>query len=648
MRKLSLLSASVFSLFLASCGGRGGGRSADTDSDGIFDSKDSCRNSSTGFISTPETDYDGDGCKDSTEDVDDDGDGLIELHNATELNNIRHDLDGTHYDDRTSNEGSNAGCPTTNPVGCIGYELADDIDLATDPATSDWVPIAGNFIATLEGNGHSINNLTIDRDSLSVGLFEVLATEGIVQNLSFVGGSVVSRSNSSNSLVGVLVGKSFGTISDVSVGLSVSIRMVIDFGTVGGLVGVNADGGTIQGSFATGKADGGGGSREAVGGLVGVNEGTIQGSFATGKTDGGDGNRDAVGGLVGVNAGGGIIQGSFATGKADGGDGNADYVGGLLGYNGESTIVNSYATGNVSDDAGDGDFVGGLAGYNGSGSTIQGSYATGKVAGGDGNTDIVGGLVSYNFQSNIEDSYATGDADGNNGNTDVVGGLVGSNIGSIIQNSYATGKVAGGDGNGDVVGGLVGGHYKSGTIQNSYATGKADGGNGDDDRVGGLVGNLYGTIKNSYATGKAAGGNGDGDHVGGLVGYVYFGILQKNYSLSDVDGGAGNDNVGRLVGSREDSTMTASDSYYSNQSAFNNSGTVLDLGISKTNDELKSLVDSNTGWDTKNWNFGSTSQYPSLKSYKENSIGTQIAGDLLCGQKPTDDFVQCPTPAPTP
>ena len=30
-------------------------------------------------------------------DVDDDGDGLIELWNATMLNNVRHQLDGTGY-----------------------------------------------------------------------------------------------------------------------------------------------------------------------------------------------------------------------------------------------------------------------------------------------------------------------------------------------------------------------------------------------------------------------------------------------------------------------------------------------------------------------------------------------------------------------
>ena len=53
--------------------------------------------------------------------MDDDNNGLIEIATAEELINIRHDLDGTHYNDGSNS--SDAGCPTTNPVGCKGYEL---------------------------------------------------------------------------------------------------------------------------------------------------------------------------------------------------------------------------------------------------------------------------------------------------------------------------------------------------------------------------------------------------------------------------------------------------------------------------------------------------------------------------------------------
>ena len=74
-----------------------------------------------------QTDNDSDGCRDAGEDpdddndtildvtdVDDDNDGLIEIATAEELINIRHDMDGTHYNDGSNS--SDVGCPTTNRV----------------------------------------------------------------------------------------------------------------------------------------------------------------------------------------------------------------------------------------------------------------------------------------------------------------------------------------------------------------------------------------------------------------------------------------------------------------------------------------------------------------------------------------------------
>ena len=62
MQKLSLLSACIFALFLASCGGSsggGGGGVADKDGDGVPDSKDLCENSlNENFISSSITDDD--------------------------------------------------------------------------------------------------------------------------------------------------------------------------------------------------------------------------------------------------------------------------------------------------------------------------------------------------------------------------------------------------------------------------------------------------------------------------------------------------------------------------------------------------------------------------------------------------------------
>ena len=525
----------------------------DDDNDTVLDTVDACPR---GIIGTSDPDADSDGCKDSV-DVDSDGDGLIEIATATELNNIRHDLDGTHYDedddDATNNIGSDTGCTTNdNPAGCHGYELANNIilDVPTTPATSNWDPVGSNrnpFSATLEGNGFTISNLAIDSDTPYTGFFAKLGSS-TVQNLSFVEGSVTSSSDGSN-YVGVLVGwNKGGTIFNVSItGFSITA---------------------------------------------------------------GDGGNNRVGGLVGYNSGG-IIGNSRATGTANGGDGN-DEVGGLVGYNDKGTI--------------------------------QGSTATGSANGGRGN-DRVGGLVGYNSGGIIGNSYATGSATGG-GDDDSVGGLVGLN-GSRIRITFS--------------GSGVTTSYIFGIIRNSYATGTANGG-ADVDNVGGLVGYTYGTIGNSYATGTANGGA-DADKVGGLVGYAdnvsNSVTLQNSYSLGDVDGGEGADEVGRLLGKKGTGTrftITITSNYYNSESQFNNGETELTLSdpeaVGKTRDNLKALTaditdadftGDNNGWNAFNWDFGTDTQYPSLKSYKvENN--SQVEGELLCGQSPEADFVQCAMP----
>ena len=43
--------------------------------------------------------------------VDDDNDGLIEIWNLTQLDHMRHDLDGSHYKPGAGGTATNAGCP---------------------------------------------------------------------------------------------------------------------------------------------------------------------------------------------------------------------------------------------------------------------------------------------------------------------------------------------------------------------------------------------------------------------------------------------------------------------------------------------------------------------------------------------------------
>ena len=131
----------------------------------------------------------------STTDYDTDDDGLIEITTLAQLDAIRHDLNG---DGEPTADGATAYAAAFPAVGdrqacggltgCVGYELADNLDFDTNSNGSadagdtywnggkGWEPFEsdttfGGFRAIFEGNGHTIANLFIDRDSDDVGLF---------------------------------------------------------------------------------------------------------------------------------------------------------------------------------------------------------------------------------------------------------------------------------------------------------------------------------------------------------------------------------------------------------------------------------------------------------------------------------------------
>ena len=63
---------------------------------------------------------------------------------------------------------------------------------------------------------------------------------------------------------------------------------------------------------------------------------------------------------------------------------------------------------------------------------------------------------------------------------------------------------------------------------------------------------------------------------------------------------------------------------------------------SSTEIEMHALTDdptTSTGWSLNDWDFGSTSQYPALRSYKTDDSDMQIEGDIICAQP--DPRVQC-------
>ena len=253
------------------------------------------------------------------------------------------------------------------------YILMNDLDSNTDgytelasPTANDgkgWEPIGTElypFTGSFNGQGYETRDLFINRsDEDDVGLFGVVAGEGVVENIGVVNATVTGFIG-----VGSLVAVNDGTVSDSYATGSVSGEW-----NAGGLVGRNY--GTVSNSYSTGSVMG----DVYVGGLMGVNDGTVSNSYAAGSVSG---SIDA-GGLVGANYD--TVSDCYSSGSVDG----IGRTGGLMGGN-WGNVSSSYSTSNVTGN----EWVGGLVGENGG--NVTKSYSIGSVIG-----DVyVGGLVAVN------------------------------------------------------------------------------------------------------------------------------------------------------------------------------------------------------------------------------------------------------------
>src|SRR5690554_6456102 len=243
--------------------------------------------------------------------VDADGNGLIEVYDLSDLNEIRNNLDGKAL------YGSSQGCPDD---GCVGFELKADLDFDTNGDGiideqdaywnngAGWLPLGSSstnqaFQAEFNGNGHVIRNLYINRPTTSyIGLF------------GYTDGALISR-----------------------VGLAGTLSKIIGDGYVGGLVG-RGSATKLQGVFSTGSVSSDSSSFAYVGGIVGyLSSGSlIEDSFSSASVDA---NGNFVGGLVGYFSGSEAKR-SFSVGFVRGD--SSSYVGGLTGLISSSPISYSY------------------------------------------------------------------------------------------------------------------------------------------------------------------------------------------------------------------------------------------------------------------------------------------------------------------
>ena len=306
-------------------------------------------------------------------DYDIDSDGLIEVDSLDQLDAMRHDLDGdgvstnaAYFSNAFTTPAAGMGCPvadhdsdanTPDQPTCTGYELTADLDFDTNGSGTanlgdtywnggdGWAPIGSDasastqYSATFDGDGHTISNLFISRNSTNhVGLFGTTSATSAVRNVGLESASVTGQN-----YTGALIGSVYGTLLDASY----STGSVAGNDNVGGLVGHSSGAtgatGIIQRSYSTVGVTGSG---QLIGGLAGSFGGAIKASYATGAVTG----ADYVGGLVGSFSG--SITASYFTGSATGTGGN---VGGLMGLNsfGVGTITDSYwnvTTSGIADD----------------------------------------------------------------------------------------------------------------------------------------------------------------------------------------------------------------------------------------------------------------------------------------------------------
>jgi filamentous hemagglutinin family protein len=443
-----------------------------------------------------------------------------------------------------------SGTTNVGLFGVIGATgVVRNLNIANASITADPnTPPPGQFIGVVAGtNAGTISNVSVLSGSVSNGTKNSgIIAGGLVGQNGLVGpnpslGTITLSTSAANVTVGNasggssgnsaggLVGDNPGTITLSSASGNVSGGANSN---IGGLIGRNESGSTLNFSTASGNVSLSDTTGAAAGGLIGFNFGAISNVAASGSVTGGNGtdifHAGAVGGLVGLNDAAGSITGGFATGDVS--VGSKGSAGGLVGFN-NGTIIASGAGGAVS--ALD-NFGGGLVGFNGNAATIIASVATGNVSGGGNNLGglagdnsgiIIGSVASGNVTStSLNNDNGAGGFVGNNTGTisgsfafgnvtghDAAGGFAASNGGSIA-NSFATGNVA--VAAGGTAGGFISGNH--GLVTNSFASGNVTGG-GNTILGGFAAGNLDGKISDSTASGTVS-STGPNSIVGGFAG----------------------------------------------------------------------------------------------------------------------------------
>ncbi len=330
---------------------------------------------------------DGDSSVDGV-DIDDDGDGLIEIATAAQLDEVRYALDGSGRKSSASGALDQTGCGGSTTTSCNGYELVADISLAAY-ANADggegWRPLGNDtdgltdgcqgdaFNGTFEGNGWTISDLNINRSGEDcVGLFGYIAEGSEIRNLILRAERVIGRLR-----VGGLVGDGSSARIHSS---SVAMEEIRGGAAVGGLVGLGHSVWIASSSVVVAE-------------VIGID---ISGPLSVFS-------RNYLGGLMGWGDLARIHSSSVVAGEV----GGFNIIGGLVGQSHLSRIhSSSVVVGEVSGSAN----VGGLMGSAGDSVKVAYSYV---VSG--SNTNMLAGTGSGTGNASYWDSDTSGRNSGNHG-----------------------------------------------------------------------------------------------------------------------------------------------------------------------------------------------------------------------------------------
>lgn len=356
----------------------------------------------------------------------------------------------------------------------------------------------GTFNADTSGEGAS--TLTGN------GIYDVESTDSVIAGNAVVAGGLVGTNNGA-------LGNSYSNSA-----------VTANDGTgkgLGGVVGVNNQGGEVQYVDSLGVTNGGSHLSNNVGGVIGINSGKLNSAYNESIVSG----FNNVGGIVGDNSGSleNIVNATSVTG---------------MDYNNGNIYQNSLN-------------VGGLVGSN------SGSVTNGRNNGTITGTNYVGGMVGNNAE-HAQLTDLVNDSSASITGVEYVGGIAGSNAGTITADEDNDNLVNRGDITGyKYVGGVAGVNTSTGIIantNNSVVLNANEDVEGTAKYFGGVVGQNSGLIDGATNTSDIDITAVGGSYVGGIIGQnTETGRLEGE--ILNQGSVAGKSNVGGIIGENNNAQL---------------------------------------------------------------------------------------------